>query len=124
MDVQPDFFDMPVHCELIIKEEELFTCSKCDKKFCDHSLLEAHQQSNCDQNQFCCSYCEEKFKTARKLKTHETIHSGLSPLKCHECDKRFTNSNSRKRHEMTHTGETLTPADLDLLSVARKAANK
>uniref|UniRef100_A0A336M1L2 CSON007779 protein n=1 Tax=Culicoides sonorensis TaxID=179676 RepID=A0A336M1L2_CULSO len=133
---QQQFFDkysLEVHIRSKHTLLKPFTCTHCNKSFCDRRLLKSHEKihsnvkdyicSMCNQGfkhrgtlvahlrnhtlerPFTCHICNSGFKQKSHLNKHLLIHIGEKPYVCNICQKRFTASSSLKSHEKIHTGE-------------------
>ncbi|XP_078512589.1 uncharacterized protein LOC144772247 [Lissotriton helveticus] len=113
--------------------ERHFTCTECNKRVNEKSLLESHQRNHPELRPYRCTECEiisarkssrptqEKLQTGVKryhcnacekgftqkqnLQTHQRIHTGFREFHCTVCDKNFTQKVHLLIHQRTHTGE-------------------
>ena len=90
------------------KEEKLYKCRNCEKKFYHSSEVVSHwKRMHGDSNEYMkcvCDICGKMFFLPSQLKEHELLHSGKE-YPCKFCGKIFKTPKYLKGHESLHTAE-------------------
>lgn len=87
------------------REEGLFECDLCDKKYGSSTLLIRHIESHIDKKPYKCEFCGKGFNERHNLKIHKRIHSGEAHYKCSTCGAAFKTRYFLKVHRAAHAGE-------------------
>jgi KRAB domain-containing zinc finger protein len=85
--------------------EKAFKCDKegCDQSFHTPSLLKTHKFHHLTKELFTCSKCPKKFKTVTMVKKHEKEEHLLErKYYCSHCLEIFPNLQSRLQHKKFH----------------------
>ena len=93
-------------CRESNKEENQFSCSKCDKIFCKPDQLKRHNKIHTMKHS--CTDCGKRFYDTTKLRIHERSHTQEKPFNCDMCKKGFSDKGNMKRHEKSCAKEKTT----------------
>ncbi|XP_065577894.1 zinc finger protein 501-like isoform X4 [Artemia franciscana] len=103
------------------KEEKLFKCDICKKKFRQKTQLSNHQRTHTGEQPFQCNICEKRFTSNLSLYQHQGTHTGEKPFKCDICEKVFRHITHLSNHQRTHTGEKPFKCDICKKNFRQKA---
>lgn len=87
------------------KNEKLFSCETCGKKFLLANLLKDHINLHKGIKPYSCRICGCSFAQNATLKQHSATHSSLRPYKCAECNRAFFRKGDLKKHMRIHIAE-------------------
>jgi len=85
-------------------ENNIFSCSKCDKKFMEEKNLQKHFKVHCFLvKRYVCPFpgCGKKFTALYNQKIHYRIHTGERPYTCDVCGKNYYDRANYKYHIKT-----------------------
>ena len=85
--------------------ETLYSCTRCDKRFCHANSLKEHTKTRTAETLYSCTRCDKRFFRANSPKKLMRTRTGQKLYSCNQCDKRYTGASSLKDHIMTHSGE-------------------
>ncbi|KAJ2938613.1 hypothetical protein O0L34_g11925 [Tuta absoluta] len=90
------------------RQQYLFNCPQCDKRFPHKKALARHTSGVHNNQTLQCNQCGKTFKNKKNLSVHILSHEGYEPPKnhsCSVCNKRFHEKGVLAKHMNTHTGE-------------------
>jgi len=90
--------------EQIHTEENMYSCSECEKSFSLRNALSMHKNIHTDK--YKCTECDIRCRCSLDLVRHRRIHSGKKPFECSVCSKRFARAARLAVHSRTyHSGK-------------------
>jgi len=86
------------------KENSIYSCNKCNKKFMQEKNLQKHFKVHCFLvKKYICPYpgCGKKFTALYNQKIHYRVHTGERPYTCDICGKDYYDRANYKYHVKT-----------------------
>ena len=86
------------------KENSIYSCNKCNKKFMQEKNLQKHFKVHCFLvKKYICPYpgCGKKFTALYNQKIHYRVHTGERPYTCEICGKDYYDRANYKYHAKT-----------------------
>ena len=83
--------------------ENVYTCTECEKQFNDKTALRRHMNITCKKKAFTCVECGRKFARKSRLNKHMQVHAKVKKYTCTECGHQTHLKSNLNEHMYTHT---------------------